>query len=307
MSVRLTVAIPTRGRPESLNRTIRALLSGIRWPDEIVISEQRTAAPGATTLPAVPAHVGLVHLRTDGLGVSRSRNDAIEAATGDFVAFLDDDMVPEPDWLAAMVVEWERVWREGPVLITGPIDGPDVGGTGRAAMRVPGTRRLAGRRVWHGEPRSADVLYGGHFGAPREVFDRLGPRPFDERLGPGTPFPAAEDADFGWRVLAAGIPVVYAPEVRARHVTDKSTGAARYWSYGIGFGGAAAKHIRAGWRPARRLFLRALGTTSGKALRAAVSLRPAEASGRALAVVGMLVGLYRWSGAARRSAREQLR
>jgi len=307
MSFRLTVAIPTRGRPESLNRTIHALLSGIRRPDEIVVSEQRTTARGAATIPAMPARVDLVHLRTDGLGVSRSRNDAIEAATGDFVAFLDDDMVPEPDWLAAMVVEWEGVWRGGSVLITGLIDGPDVVGAGRAAMRVPGTRRLPCRRVWQGEPSSADVLYGGHFGAPRELFDRLGPRPFDERLGPGTPFPAAEDADFGWRVLAAGIPVVYAPEVRARHVTDKSTGAARYWSYGVGFGGAAAKHTRAGWRPARRLFLRALGTTSGKAVRAAASLRPADASGRALALVGMLVGFYRWSGAARRGEREQFR
>ncbi|WP_232702134.1 glucosyl-dolichyl phosphate glucuronosyltransferase [Halobacterium wangiae] len=41
-------------------------------------------------------------------GLSYSRNHGVELATGDVVAFLDDDAVPEPDWVAELVGGYER-------------------------------------------------------------------------------------------------------------------------------------------------------------------------------------------------------
>jgi glycosyltransferase involved in cell wall biosynthesis len=41
-------------------------------------------------------------------GLSRSRNHGVDLATGDVVAFLDDDAVPEPDWVEQLVAGYER-------------------------------------------------------------------------------------------------------------------------------------------------------------------------------------------------------
>jgi glycosyltransferase involved in cell wall biosynthesis len=42
------------------------------------------------------------------VGLLESRNNGAEAATGDVVAFLDDDAVADPDWVAELVAVYER-------------------------------------------------------------------------------------------------------------------------------------------------------------------------------------------------------
>jgi glycosyltransferase involved in cell wall biosynthesis len=47
-------------------------------------------------------------IRTDGVGMARARNLGLEAATGDFVTFLDDDDVWLPGNIASQLDEFER-------------------------------------------------------------------------------------------------------------------------------------------------------------------------------------------------------
>ncbi len=68
---------------------------------------------------------------------------------------------------------------------------------------------------------------------------------FDERLGPGTPFPAAEDNDFGYRALLAGFVIQYVPEAVTYHRAwrrNREYWALR-WGYGRGQGGFYAKYF----------------------------------------------------------------
>ncbi len=49
-----------------------------------------------------------VHANEENLGLSGSRNNALEYATGDVVALIDDDAVADPDWIAELVSVYEK-------------------------------------------------------------------------------------------------------------------------------------------------------------------------------------------------------
>ena len=54
-------------------------------------------------------------------------------------------------------------------------------------------------------PSGVDVLWGNHFGLWRRAIARIGA--FDTRLGPGGPWASADDNDYGYRALRAGLAV----------------------------------------------------------------------------------------------------
>jgi GT2 family glycosyltransferase len=78
------------------------------------------------------------------------------------------------------------------------------------------------------------------------VFDKVGL--FDERLGPGTSFPAAEDNDLGYRLLEQGYCICYVPEAVVYHRAWRSEreSLSLEWRYGVGRGAYYAKHMS--WR-----------------------------------------------------------
>ncbi len=75
-----------------------------------------------------------------------------------------------------------------------------------------------------------------------EVFAAVGG--YDPRLGPGTSLPSSEEADLCWRVLAAGTPARYAPELVIHHppmhAADARAAARKAYHYGLGKGALAA-------------------------------------------------------------------
>jgi glycosyltransferase involved in cell wall biosynthesis len=57
----------------------------------------------------------VVHCNEDNVGLLESRNNGANVATGDVVAFLDDDAVADPDWVTELVA----VYRNRDVLAVG--------------------------------------------------------------------------------------------------------------------------------------------------------------------------------------------
>ena len=85
----VSVVVPTRDRPQLLKEAL-ASIRALEGPDltfEIVIGDNGTDPDTAK----VAAEFGAIHLRTPRNGAAAARNIALEAATGEFVAFLDDD------------------------------------------------------------------------------------------------------------------------------------------------------------------------------------------------------------------------
>jgi hypothetical protein len=73
-------------------------------------------------------------------------------------------------------------------------------------------------------------------------------RGFDDELGAGGRFPAAEDSDVARRLLGAGWSGVFVPDSVVRHDTWRGRGAAlrTIYRYGVGAGAAAGKAARLG-------------------------------------------------------------
>lgn len=293
-AIRVTVAIPSRDRPDALCRVVRDACAGTRRPDEIVVVCQGNgAAEAARRLQReVPEAVPVLRFYASSrTGSAASRNDAIRLATGQFIAFSDDDMRLPEAWLESMLDAWRREWNAGPVLLTGPIDAPD--GAADAAA-TPGHRPGAKRRVWEAAPRAGDVLYGGHFGAPRSVYERAGSPPFDERLGPGTRFRGGEDEVFALRVLRAGVPVAFEPAIRATHVADETEWIRSQFGHARGAGAVFVLRWSWGDRAAPGAAARTVVGVAAKGARAAARRRFREAAGRFAALGGMIAGAVLW-------------
>ena len=225
-------------------------------------------------------------------GTNASRNDAVRLASGDFIAFSDDDMHLPESWLETMMEIWERDWEGGDVLLTGPIQSP-AGNTDKSA--APGRRVGATRRVWRSPYTFDDVLYGGHFGAPKTVYSRVGNPPFDERFGPGTGLPGAGDEEFALQVLREAVPIVFEPSLSATHLAHTSTWVRDQFRHCQGSGALFVARRSWGDPTAARAAARAVVTRIAQGVRALLSLRIREGAGRFAGLGGLALGAWRWA------------
>jgi HAD superfamily hydrolase (TIGR01662 family) len=180
---RSSVVVPTIGRP-SLDALLDALAAapGPRPAELILVDDRPSGAPLRPERPGLPP---LRVVRTGGGGPARARNLGWRTARTEWVAFLDDDVVPDPDWYGQLADDIADL-------------GPDVAGSqGRVRVPLPEDRRPTDwERSTAGLATSswitADLAYR------RAALAAVGG--FDER------FPRAfrEDSDLALRVMDTG-------------------------------------------------------------------------------------------------------
>ncbi|MEU5995897.1 HAD-IIIA family hydrolase [Spirillospora sp. NPDC047418] len=194
-----TVVVPTIGR-ESLRVVLHALLAALEagpgpGPHEIIVVDDRPA-PGAP-LPLPPSAGPRIRvIRSGGRGPAAARNAGWRAAATEWVAFLDDDVVPEPGWPARLAADLAGL-------------PPSVGGSqGRVTVPLPDDRRPTDWERGTAGLASADWITAD-MAYRRGVLAELGG--FDERFRRAY----REDADLALRALAAGHGLV----LGARRVT----------------------------------------------------------------------------------------
>ncbi|HWN74031.1 MAG TPA: glycosyltransferase family 2 protein [Solirubrobacterales bacterium] len=268
--MRPAVYIPNFNGAERLGPTLRAL-GGQTRPVDVVLVDNGSSDDSIEVARRELPGVGVVELG-ENLGFGRALNRGIAEAPGDPVILLNDDAVPEPQFVEALLeglgagvdsVAGVLLQERAPELI-------DSAG-------VVADATLMGFDYLHGEPASAaetaaDPLgpTGGAALYRRGAFEAVGG--FDERI-----FIYYEDLDLALRLAARGGRCRLAPEARALHAYSASLGAA-----------SAAKYARTGWSRGYmlrrygvmrdpRLALRALGCEG--ALCAGQLLRDRTAAG----------------------------
>ena len=103
MALSISVVIPTCDRHDYLLKAIECVLAQSRPADEIIVVNN-----GAAHLPAgmLPDSITVLEL-SPYVGVARARNQGVDLAMGDYVAFLDDDDLWESEYLQKVSVEIE--------------------------------------------------------------------------------------------------------------------------------------------------------------------------------------------------------
>jgi glycosyltransferase involved in cell wall biosynthesis len=230
---RASVIVCTYNRADSLRDTLRALAAqvvpaGLEW--ETVLVDNNSSDDTRAVCAEFEATGQAPYLRyvfEPRQGLSNARNRGLVESLGEILLFTDDDVCPEPDWLATL-------YRS---LLTHQCDG--AGGWIGPLWESPPPAWLTTRfhgflaiRADEGEPRvisaDAEPPFGANMGFRRTVFDRLGR--FDPELGrKGTATIGGEEWDLFRRVIAAGGKVMYFPSARVHHKVPASRATKAYF------------------------------------------------------------------------------
>jgi GT2 family glycosyltransferase len=237
----LQVVIPTRDRAEQLLPTLDALAAQSEPVAVVVVDQSETV--DARLRARVDQRAGVRLLADSGRGLSRARNTGWRVVRARWIAFLDDDCRPEPDWAARLL---EAISNHPDVAaISGHVadaDAPSGDYLPVTPFHVEREAVLSGARLppWH-------IGMGVFMTLRRDVIERLGG--WDERLGAGTsPFPSSEDMDFNYRLLRSGERAYVSPDIRLRHWQWRAPEQlpALFGGYMAGWSGFAMKQLRQG-------------------------------------------------------------
>ena len=150
------------------------------------------------------------------VGLSRARNTGWRAARTDFIAFLDDDAMADPDWLASGLHSFQTV-RPMPAAMTGPI---------RLAWEqsapvwlTTNIQGCLGRLDFGADARKfggTETLFGANCFFHRGILERFGG--FNERLGRlNTVLLSGEETLLQRQIENAGECLWYDPQASIRH------------------------------------------------------------------------------------------
>ena len=274
--IRITLCIATRNRPELVERHLLPSLRRLPKASSVIVVDQSTVPTTAARLDRLD---GVVYLRTNEVGLSRARNLAIRKTTAPLLAFTDDDVSFEPSWLDRLVALFDEFPEAGAVC------GSAVTPNGQPVL---GAAERSGIYRWPTSPFGLGA--GLNMAMRREALVAAGP--FDEELGAGARFPAAEDTDMLYRVMRAGWSVACSRQVVVTHHDWRSRRelVRLHYRYGIGVGAQTAKHVTAGDRAALWIGLR----LQLHLPRTLLLLRPRYGLRHLLFSVGMAVGFIGW-------------
>ena len=227
----VSVIMPYYAQAEELGRTLAAL-EGQTYPRElfeVVVVDDGSPEP-LERPRETPLDVKVVRQEDLGFGAARARNTGARAAAHDVLVFLDADMLPEADWLAAHA-RWHHAVPDAVTLglwLRVAVDGVDA----ETIRRRPGTLKelVKGREVdrtyfrwFESYMRKTDELTSmedyevswlvasGNFGVRRGFYELVGG--FDESFTQW----GCEDTEFGYRAYIRGGLLVPVREAFAWH------------------------------------------------------------------------------------------
>ena len=248
--MKFSLILATLGRVDEMDRLLNSLDQQSYRDFELIVVDQND---DDRLLPILAPYIdkfSIIHQRSL-RGLSRARNVGLRIATGDVIAFPDDDC-----WYADTVLEQVKdqftKYPEWDGMTGRSIDEHGIDFVpGFSQQRI----KLDLFNVWQ-QAISITIFLR------RKIVDAVGL--FDESLGlgSGTIFGSGEETDYLVRAVNVGFQIHYTPDLIVHHphpeeiINDKTL--TRTFAYGCGMGRVLSKHHYPLWFKARSL-IRPLG------------------------------------------------
>ncbi|MCU1599608.1 MAG: hypothetical protein JWO22_317 [Frankiales bacterium] len=247
----VSVVICTRDRAESLRLALGSVLAAAGPDVDVVVVDNAPRTDATRTVVDEVADPRVRYLLEARPGLSVARNTGARAATGEVIAFTDDDVVVDPLWLDGLLRGFTRSSRVG--CVTGLVPSAELETApqhffdAKVHWSSSTTRRLYDLASHRGDsvlyPYAAGMVgTGANFAVSRAAYDDLGA--FDEALGAGALTRGGEDLDWWVRTLNGGWTIAYEPSavVWHRHRRDLESLSDQLYGYGSGLTAYLLKH-----------------------------------------------------------------
>ena len=203
-----SVIIPTRDRPRELAVCLESLaqLDYPRDRFDVIVVNDASLFPLAEIVSPFHDRININLLNQPrNAGPSVARNRGAACATGEFLAFTDDDCTPAPDWLRQLGARFDATPQH---LIGGRVINALTENLYSTASHV-----ILDVAYEYYDPRvgRGHFFPTSNFALAAEQFRAMGG--FDERW----PLAAAEDREFCYRWLQRNLPMTYAPNAKVYH------------------------------------------------------------------------------------------
>jgi GT2 family glycosyltransferase len=218
---RVTVAVCTRDRPDDMKLCLAAICQ-LDYPNlEILVVDNAPTTEGTKTL--IDNHYPQVrYVREPRPGLDWARNRAILEATGEIIAYTDDDVVVDKGWVKAIA----QTFVENPevMALTGLVAPYELETEAQILFEMYGGFGRGFEQKWYRKTHKNlpwQWFGAGQFGTGanmayrRSLFEKIGY--FDPALDVGTVTNGGGDLEMFIRVLKEGYTLVYEPKAMIRH------------------------------------------------------------------------------------------
>ncbi|MEV0191025.1 glycosyltransferase family A protein [Kitasatospora purpeofusca] len=242
--VTVSVVVCTRDRTESLRSCLDSLLRTGYPHTEVLVVDNAPRDDATERLVAARYRDRVRYLREPVPGLARARNRGLAAAGGEVVAFADDDLIIDADWVGAIARTFGADDRIG--CVTGLVLPAELETPAQVALeQYGGYSRGFAARDWslRLEPDDPLVRFSvGRFGSGANMAFRTavvrGFGGFDPATGAGTPARGGEELLAFFQTLDTGHTVAYQPDaiVWHRHPRTADALGRQVFNFGVGFG-----------------------------------------------------------------------
>jgi GT2 family glycosyltransferase len=238
-----TVVIATRDRPDSLRRCLESML-GLEYPNvDVIVVDNAPSSDATQRLVASEFANRVRYVREDVPGLAVAHNRGLGLVDRPIVAFTDDDVVVESDWMSRIVAAFEI--DDATACVTGLIVPAELETAAQwwAADHGNTDKGCVMRRFDLDTFRPDDPLFpyaagrvgsGANMAFRTDALRAVGG--FVPELGAGTPAAGGDDLAVFLDVLAAGHRITYEPAAIVRHYHAPGYDRLRDQAYGYGKG-----------------------------------------------------------------------